>query len=44
MEQFMKKFPEHANLKMDYGNTPLHTAAMMNSCDIVKLVADQVRL
>ena len=43
MEQFMTKFPEHVNLKMDYSHTPLHMAALMNSCDTVKLLADQVR-
>ena len=43
IEHCLDRFPEHSNLKNDYGCTILHLAAFYNHCDIVNLAAEQVR-
>ena len=43
IEHILERFPEHSNLKNDYGYTILHVAAFHNHCDIVNLAAEQVR-
>lgn len=42
MEEFITRFPQHLNLKIDDGLTPLHLAAMANHRDIVTFLAEQV--
>lgn len=43
MEQFVIRFPEHADIKDDDGNTPLHVASVFGHRDIVTLLADLVQ-
>lgn len=42
MEEFITRFPQHLNLKIDDGLTPLHMAAVANHRDIVTFLAEQV--
>ena len=42
MEEFITRFPQHLNLRIDDGLTPLHVAAMANHRDIVTYLAEQV--
>ena len=42
MEEFITRFPQHLNLKIDDGLTPLHMAAVANHHDIVTFLAEQV--
>lgn len=43
MEQFVICFPQHADIKDDDGNTPLHVASAFGHRDIVTLLADLVQ-
>lgn len=43
MEQFVIRFPQHADIKDDDGNTPLHVASAFGHRDIVTLLADLVQ-
>ena len=42
MEEFITRFPQHLNLRIDDGLTPLHVAAVANHRDIVTYLAEQV--
>ena len=42
MEQFIRKFPEHINIKKDDGYTPLHLAALNDHLDVLTALVDDV--
>jgi len=44
VDHFIRRFPQHINLKKDDGYTPLHLAALNDHLDVVTVLADLVHL
>lgn len=42
MEELVTRFPQHADIKDDEGNTPLHVASALGHRDIVTLLVNLV--